>query len=194
MTRKYSSTVSTSEVMDQEDPENRRQWVEPGNSKKWYANQRVALFVDVQNLYYSARNLFDSKISYLRLLEGIIQCRQLVRAIAYVVEKPGVEQEGFYEVLRHAGYEIRAKVLQERSDGTLKGNWDMGIAIDALTLAPSVDCISLVSGDGGFLPLVETLRFQGKRVEVVSFDESVSDRLVRSAHEFIELDESYLID
>lgn len=158
-----------------------------------YKSQRVGVFVDVQNLFYSARALHHGKMNFKRLLESIVGDRQLVRAIAYIVQKPDIDQSAFIDALKRLGYEIKSKELRIRSDGTAKGDWDMGIAIDALAMAPKLDVVILVSGDGDFVPLVEMLKAQGCKVEVVSFEKSTSTELIRSATEYVAIEESWLL-
>lgn len=147
--------------------------------------QRIGLFVDVQNMFYSARTLHQSKVDYSKLLGELTNGRNLVRAIAYVVQKPDVDQKGFLEALRRAGYEVRVKELATRDDGSTRGDWDVGMTIDCLSLAQRLDTIVLVTGDGDFVPLVEALKRYGCRVEVVSFEQSTSNELIRSCHEFL---------
>ncbi len=150
-------------------------------------DQRIAIFVDVQNMFYSAKTLHQSKIDYSRMLEGIVRGRRLVRAIAYVVQKADVDQSSFLEALRRSGYEVKGKELLIRDDGSSKGDWKMEIAIDALTLEPKLDCAVLVSGDGDFLPLVQALNSRGCRTEVVSFEPSTSNELMRTCDQFISI-------
>lgn len=154
--------------------------------------QRVGIFVDVQNMFYSAKTLHQSKIEYRKLLEGILRGRKLVRAIAYVVQKTDVDQSGFLEALRRSGYEVKEKDLTIREDGTSKGDWKMEIALDAVTLEPKLDCVVLVSGDGDFLPLVNVLNVRGCRTEVVSFEQSTSNELMRACHQFIPIEQDVL--
>jgi len=154
--------------------------------------QRIAVFVDVQNMFYSAKMLYQSKIDYRKLLEGIVLGRSLVRAIAYVVRKAEVDQSGFLEALRRSGYEVREKELTIREDGTTKGDWKMEMALDAVVMEPKLDGVVLVSGDGDFVPLVELLRARGCRVEVVSFEPSTSNELIRACNQFIPIDRDFL--
>lgn len=156
------------------------------------SDQRVGVFVDVQNMFYSAKALHQAKIDYSKLLQEIVGNRNLVRAIAYVVQKPEVDQSGFTEALQRLGYEIKAKDLRLRPDGTAKGDWDMGIAIDSIAIAPRLDTVVLVTGDGDFVPLVEMLKAHGCRVEVVSFRRSTSSDLIQSATKYTAIEESML--
>jgi len=155
-------------------------------------DQRVGIFVDVQNMFYSAKSLYQSKIDYSKLLKKILQGRKLVRAIAYVVQKPDVDQSSFLEALRRSGFEVKKKELVVRDDGTSKGDWNMGIALDAIALADKLDSVVLVSGVGDFVPLVDMLKCRGCRVEVVSFDECTSNDLIRSCNQFIRINETVL--
>jgi uncharacterized LabA/DUF88 family protein len=155
-------------------------------------DQRVGIFVDVQNMFYSARTLHQSKIDYRKLLEGIVRGRRLVRAIAYVVQKSDVDQSSFLEALRRSGYEVREKELTIRDDGTAKGDWKVEIALDAVTLEPRLDCAVLVTGDGDFVPLAQTLRVRGCRTEVVSFQQSTSNGLIRECDQFIPIEQDML--
>jgi uncharacterized LabA/DUF88 family protein len=154
--------------------------------------QRMGIFVDVQNMFYSAKALHQSKIDYSKLLLEVVENRELIRAVAYAVHKPDVDQSGFTDALKRLGYEIKTKELRLRPDGTAKGDWDMGIAIDTIAIAPKLDTIVLVSGDGDFVPLVEMLKAHGCRVEVVSFRKSTAVELVEASTKYTAIEESML--
>lgn len=160
--------------------------------------QRIGIFIDVQNMFYSAKLLHQSKVDYGRLLREITGTRQLVRAIAYIVQKPDVNQSGFHEALTRFGYELKIKELKIRPDpdgrgGTVaKGSWDVGMTIDALMMAPKLDTIILVTGDGDYVPLVDSLKCQGCRVEVVSFERSTAGELIKAADQYIPIQESWI--
>src|SRR3990167_801240 len=156
------------------------------------SQQRIGVFVDVQNMFYSAKALHQSKIDYSKLLLEIVGDRNLTRAIAYVVQKPDVDQCICKDALSRLGYEIKSKELRLRPDGTAKGDWDMGIAIDTIAIATRLDAVVLVSGDGDFVPLVEMLKANGCRVEVVSFRKSTSNDLIQCATKYTALDEDML--
>ena len=158
-----------------------------------WQSQRVAILVDVQNMYYSAKKIYNSKISFQKLLPTLLNNRRLIRALAYTVEKEGSDQEKFYDVLRRTGFEIRSRDLIIRSDGSRKGDWDMGIAIDAISLCEKVDVIVLVTGDGDFVALVNMLKSRGVRVEVASFRESTSENLMMAASEHYIIDHEMLV-
>ena len=155
-------------------------------------DQRIAIFVDVQNMFYSAKTLHQSKLDYRKLLEAVVAGRKLVRATAYVVQKADVDQSSFLEALRRSGFEVREKELAIRDDGSCKGDWKVEIALDAITMADRLDCVCLVTGDGDFTPLADMLGQRGCRVEVVSFEQSTSNDLMRCAHQFIPIDQDML--
>lgn len=156
-------------------------------------DQRVGVFVDVQNLFYSAKSLHSSKINFKKLLEKAVGRRSLIRAIAYIVQKEGVDQSAFIEALRRSGFEVKSKDLKIRTDGTAKGDWDMGIAIDSIAIARKLDTMVLVSGDGDFVPLVEMLKAEGCRVEVLSFRRSTANELIEAANLYTEITEDLLL-
>ena len=151
--------------------------------------QRVEVLIDVQNLYYSAKNLYHSKVNFQEVLKSAVAGRKFIRAFGYVVRTKTGEETPFFDALSKIGIETRVKDLQEFYGGAKKADWDVGIVIDAIRTAPGVDVIVLCSGDGDFIALVEYLKNMGKRVEVVAFGRSTSGKLKESADEFIDLDE-----
>lgn len=156
-------------------------------------SQRVAIFVDVQNMFYSAKHLWNAKLNFAKLIELAVNGRQLIRAISYVIENPDIDQTAFTDMLKTTGYEVKTKELRNRADGSAKGDWDMGIAIDAIAIAPKVDCIVLVSGDGDFIELVRHLKAQGVRVETLSFIGSTNEDLIAVSDYHVPMDESFLL-
>ncbi len=150
-----------------------------------YQDQRIGIFVDVQNMYYSARNLYNDKLDFEGLLRKASQKRKVIRAIAYAIESQTPDEENFFELLENIGYEVKKKPLKEYYGGAKKGDWDMGIAIDALKMADKLDVVCLVTGDGDFKHLVEHLQANGVRVEVLAFEKSTSNELIQSANNFI---------
>ncbi len=149
--------------------------------------QRIAVLIDVQNLYHSAKNLHKAKVNFGEILKTAISDRNLVRAFAYVIKTKAGEEKLFFEALTKLGIETRVKDLQEFHGGQKKGDWDVGLVIDAVRISPTLDTLVLVSGDGDFVPLVEYLKNQGKRVEVIAFNKSTSHALVEVADEFTDL-------
>lgn len=151
--------------------------------------QRIVVLIDVQNLYHSAKNLYRAKVNFSEVLKLAVAGRKLIRAFAYVVKTKTGEEKPFFEALIKLGIETRMKELQEFYGGLKKADWDVGIVIDAVRTAPGVDVISLCSGDGDFIPLVEYLKNQGKRMEIIAFGRSASLKLKEAADEFIDLEE-----
>ena len=155
-----------------------------------HIGQRVGVLIDVQNLYHSAKNLYKARVNFKEILKLAISQRSLIRIFAYVVRTKTGEEKPFFEALTKLGIETRVKDLQEFYGGLKKADWDVGIVVDAIRIAPSVDSLVLVSGDGDFIPLVEYLKNQGKRVEVIAFGRSASLKLKEAADEFIDLEEN----
>lgn len=155
--------------------------------------QKVGIFVDVQNMFYSAKHMYRAKLNFAKLLESAVKGRRLIRAIAYIVQTPGIDQAKFIDMLSRTGYEVRSKDLKVRPDGTAKGDWDMGIAIDSISLADRIDTMVLVSGDGDFVDLVNMLKGRGLRVEVLSFPRSTADELKKTATQFYPIESHLLI-
>ena len=161
-----------------------------------HKDQRVAVLIDTQNLYYSAKNLFRAKVNFKAILESALESRKLIRAFAYVVQTKTGEEKPFFGALVGLGIETRKRPLQEFYGGLKKADWDVGIVVDAIRVANSVDVIVLVSGDGDFLPLIDYLRNQGKKVEAMAFGRSTSSKLRETVDEFINLEDDpkkYLI-
>lgn len=153
-----------------------------------HSNQRVAVFIDTQNLYHSARNLYKSYVNFGNILKDAVGDRSLVRAIAYVISSEAGDEKPFFDALTKIGIETKTKDLQIFAGGAKKGDWDVGLAIDAITIAPRLDAVVLVSGDGDYIPLVEYLqKHSGIQVEVVSFGKSTSMNLKEVADDFFDL-------
>lgn len=154
-----------------------------------YKEQRIGVFVDVQNLYYSARNVYKSKVDFRSILKEAIKGRNLIRAIAYVIRADVKDEENFFDALKNLGYEVKEKDLQIFYGGAKKGDWDIGIAMDMIELAPKLDSIILISGDGDFVPLVRHVKHaMGCYVEVMAFGKSSSQKLIEEADHYIDLD------
>ncbi len=152
--------------------------------------QRVGIFIDIQNLYHSAKNLYGGRVNYGELIKQLTDGRRLVRALAYVVKStPETGEESFFDALEKSGIELRSKDIQVFTSGVKKADWDVGIAVDAIRMADMLDVVILVSGDGDFLPLVNYLQWGlGKGVEVSAFGRTSSSRLRDAADRFTDLD------
>jgi len=153
-------------------------------------DQRVVVLIDVQNMYHSARNLYDgAHVNFKEILKSAVGIRKLIRAFAYVVRTKTGEEKPFFDALIKLGFETRVRDLQEFYGGMKKADWDVGITVDAIKTASSADTIVLASGDGDFIQLVEYLKNQGKRMEVMAFGRTTSAKLKEVADEFIDLDQ-----
>lgn len=161
-----------------------------------HPEQRVAVIIDTQNLYHSAKNLYKCKVNFAAVLKNAVGGRRLVRATSYVVNTESGEEQPFFEALEKIGIEIKTKDLQIFYGGAKKADWDVGMAVDAIKLAPKVDAIVLATGDGDFIPLVEYVKSQGCQVEAITFGRSASSRLRDTVDAFVDMDEdpnAYLI-
>lgn len=167
-----------------------------GKSSLKHPDQRVGVFIDVQNLYYSARNLYNTKVNFGEILKTAVAGRRLIRGIAYVVRTQTREEQPFFDALLNVGLERRERDLQVYLGGNKKADWDVGITIDAIRISELLDVIVLVSGDGDYVPLVDYLQNKGRQVEVMAFRETTSTKLVDAADDYIDLSQDkkrYLI-
>jgi len=155
-----------------------------------HIGQRVGVLIDVQNMYHSAKNLYNARVNFQEILKLGVSGRSLIRVFAYVVSTKTGEEKPFFDALTKLGIETRVRELQEFYGGQKKADWDVGIVIDAIRIAPSIDVLVLASGDGDFISLVEYLKNQGKRVEIIAFGKSSSSRLREVCDEFIDLEKS----
>jgi len=154
-----------------------------------HSRQRVGVLIDAQNLYHSAQNLYGQRVNFTEVLEEAVAGRQLVRAIAYVITSESGEEESFFEALESAGIETKAKDLQIFAGGAKKADWDVGIAVDAMKLAPKLDALVIASGDGDFIPAIEYVQHAtGCQVEIISFGRSTSSDLIDVVDEFVDMD------
>ena len=161
-----------------------------------HPEQRVAVIIDTQNLYHSAKNLYKSKVNFAEVVKSAVQDRKLIRAISYVVNTEGGEESAFFEALEKVGIEIKTKDLQIFYGGAKKADWDVGMVVDAIKLAHKVDAIVFATGDGDFIPGVEYIQNMGCQVEAITFGRSASSGLRAAVDDFIDLDEDpnkYLI-
>jgi len=155
-----------------------------------HKEQRVGVFIDTQNLYHSARNLYKARVNFGAVLKEAVAGRKLVRAVAYVITTESGEEKNFFEALTKLGIETKTKDLQIFHTGTKKGDWDVGLTVDAIKMSPRLDSVVIVSGDGDYIPLVEYLQTQGVQVEVVSFGKSTSGKLLEVADDFVDLSQN----
>jgi uncharacterized LabA/DUF88 family protein len=162
-----------------------------------HKEQRVGVFIDAQNLYHTARNLYKRKVNFGAILKDAVAGRKLVRALAYVIKTEQEDEKNFFDALTKLGIETKVKDLQIFSSGAKKADWDVGLAVDAITMSPKLDAVIILSGDGDFIPLVEYLQIHsGVQVEVVTFGKSASMKLKEACDDFLDLSDNprkYLI-
>lgn len=153
-----------------------------------HKEQKVGVFVDVQNLYYSAKNLYQAKVDFGRILKEAVSGRRLIRAFAYVISAEVGKEKEFFEALSKQGYEVRTKDLQVFYGGSKKGDWDVGLCMDVVRMIHKIDVMVLVSGDGDYSDLLEYARSQGVRPEVIAFGKTASHKLLDEADELLDMD------
>lgn len=152
-----------------------------------HKEQRVGVFIDTQNLYHSARNLYQARVNFGAVLKDAVAGRKLVRAVAYVITTEAGDEKNFFEALSKLGIETKTKDLQIFAGGAKKADWDVGLAVDAIKMSPRLDSVVIISGDGDFIPLVEYLQTIGVQVEVASFGKSTSGKLREAVDDFVDL-------
>ncbi len=155
-----------------------------------HKEQRVGIFVDIQNLYHSSKNLYKSRVNYKELIKELVAGRKLIRSIAYVVKSDtALGEASFFDSLTRCGLELRVKDLQINPDGSKKADWDIGMAVDALRMADFLDVVILVTGDGDFIPLIQYLQYgKGRSVEVAAFGRTTSGKIQEIADQFINIE------
>lgn len=152
-----------------------------------HKEQRVGVFVDVQNMYYSAKNLYQAKVDFSKVLFDGVAGRKLIRAFAYVIKADVGAEKEFFEALNKIGFEVRTKELQIFYGGDKKGDWDVGLCMDVIRLMPKIDVMVLVSGDGDYSDLMDYAKSQGVRVEVIAFGQTASSKLLERTDEMIDM-------
>lgn len=162
-----------------------------------HKGQRVGILIDTQNLYHGAKNLYNAKVNFQNIITDAVAGRDLIRAIAYVINTDSSEEKTFFDALEKMGIETKIKDIQIFSSGSMKADWDIGLAVDAIRLAPKLDVLIIVSGDGDFSHLVDYLQGTfGCRVEGIAFAKSASGILKDKLDAFVDLGENpsrYLI-
>ncbi|NQV89003.1 MAG: NYN domain-containing protein [Parcubacteria group bacterium] len=152
-----------------------------------HKDQRVGVFIDTQNMYYSARNLFKRKVNFKNIVEDAVAGRKLIRAMAYVVATEDGQEKPFFDALEKAGIETIAKDLQEYASGAKKADWDVGLAIDVVQMLDTLDVVVIASGDGDFMPLVSYVHSRGRMIEVMAFGQTTSGKLRAMVNDYIDL-------
>jgi uncharacterized LabA/DUF88 family protein len=155
---------------------------------------KVAIFVDVQNIYYTSRQIFRRNFNYNSFWAKATKDREVVKAFAYAIDRGDQKQHEFQNILRAIGFDVKLKPFIQRADGSAKGDWDVGITIDAMDYSQDADVVVLVSGDGDFDLLVNKLRIdKGKRVEVYGVAKLTAASLMNAASEFIPVENGLLM-
>ena len=153
-----------------------------------HKSQRVGIFIDTQNLYHSAKNLYKAKVNFGNVVKEALAGRSLIRAVAYVIRTESEEEKGFFEALNKLGIETKIKDIRVFAGGAKKADWDIGMAIDAIAMANKLDTVVLATGDGDFVPLVEYLKYtEGCQVEVIAFGKSSSGQLRETVDDFTDM-------
>ncbi|WP_299078153.1 NYN domain-containing protein [uncultured Paraglaciecola sp.] len=156
--------------------------------------QKIALFVDVQNIYYTTRQSYARQFNYRRFWQRIQHQGDIVMANAYAIDKGDQQQQKFQSALKHIGFEVKLKPYIQRSDGSAKGDWDVGIAIDVLEAAENADTIILLSGDGDFDLLLQKVSAKyGCKTQVYGVPQLTATSLVNAADEFFKIETDLLL-
>ena len=156
--------------------------------------ETVAIFVDVQNVYYTTRQRFSRHFDYNKFWARATRDRTVVKAIAFAIDRGDEKQRQFQDILRAIGFEVKLKPYIQRRDGSTKGDWDVGITLDVLEYAPLAEVVVLASGDGDFEPLLQKIR--GKHsvsVEVYGVAELTAAMLIRAADKFVPIRDDLLL-
>lgn len=155
----------------------------------------VAIFVDIQNVYYTVRDAYGRNFDYNKFWARVTANREVIKAVCYAIDRGDQKQREFQNILRAIGFDVKLKPFIQRSDGSAKGDWDVGIALDAMEYAEKADVIVLVSGDGDFDLLVQKIRAKhGKKVEVYGVPQLTAASLINAASEFIAIDKGLLLN
>lgn len=156
--------------------------------------QKIAIFADVQNIYYTCKHHYQKHFNYGAFWRQATANRQIIAAYAYAIERGDAKQQGFQKILKDIGFQVKLKPYIQRSDGSAKGDWDVGITLDMLELAEQVDVLILLSGDGDFQMLLQRTRerFQAQS-EVYGVASLTAQSLIESADRFVAIDEGLLL-
>ncbi|AEG00984.1 NYN domain-containing protein [Methylomonas methanica] len=156
--------------------------------------QKVAIFADVQNIYYTCRHRYQKHFNYSAFWQQATAGRQVVAAYAYAIERGDTRQRGFQQILKDIGFQVKLKPYIQRSDGSAKGDWDVGITLDVLEMAEQVDTVILLSGDGDFQLLLERARERYQvNSEVYGVAALTAQALIQAADRYVPIEEGLLI-
>lgn len=156
--------------------------------------QKVAVFVDVQNIYYTTKEVHNCHFNYNAFWREVTSNREVVKAIAYAIDRGDEKQKQFQNILKGIGFEIKLKPFIQRSDGSAKGDWDVGITLDVMEYAKKSNVVVLASGDGDFDLLVNKIRKDfGVSVEVYGVTQLTAASLINSASRFVSIEDDLLL-
>ena len=157
--------------------------------------EKTVILVDVQNIYYTTRQSYNCNFDYNKFWAQATSNRQVIKAIAYAIDRDDEKQRQFQNILRAIGFEVKLKPFIQRVDGSAKGDWDVGITLDAIEYAKDADVVVLASGDGDFDLMVDKIRNDlDAIVEVYGVPKFTSTSLIGSASKYIPIDKSLLLD
>ncbi len=158
--------------------------------------RRIAIFVDVQNIYYTTRDAYQRQFNYRLLWQELLSKGDIVQATAYAIARSDDQQHKFQKALKHIGFDIKLKPFIQRSDGSAKGDWDVGITIDVMTAAAmeEIDTVVLLSGDGDFDMLLRHVKASYKVNTIVyGVPKLTANSLIDATDEYIEINQSLLL-
>lgn len=156
--------------------------------------QKAAIFVDVQNIYYTTKSVFSKQFNYRKLWRELDQQYDIVTAIAYAIDRGDTKQEKFQQALQHIGFNVKLKPFIQRADGSAKGDWDVGITIDIMCVSPDIDKVILLSGDGDFAILMHKIKeMHNIKTVVYSVDKLTAKNLIDSCDEYHNITSTYLL-
>jgi uncharacterized LabA/DUF88 family protein len=156
--------------------------------------KKVAIFVDVQNIYYTTRQAFGRQFDYRAFWSQVTADRQVVSAYAYAIKRDNAKQQSFQQILREIGFEVKLKPYIQRGDGSTKGDWDVGITLDMVEQAEDVDVVVLASGDGDFdLALDRIAARFGVATELYGVQQLTAASLIKAAQKFVAIQDDLLL-
>ncbi|BCG22858.1 MULTISPECIES: NYN domain-containing protein [Pseudomonas] len=155
--------------------------------------KKIAVFADVQNLYYTVRQAYGCHFNYTALWKDIAARGEIVEAYAYAIDRGDARQQQFQQILRNLGFTVKLKPFIQRADGSAKGDWDVGITIDILDAAARVDEIVLASGDGDFDLLLDRVRDRGVEAVAYGVPGLTAQSLVRAASRYVPIEGGLLL-
>jgi uncharacterized LabA/DUF88 family protein len=155
---------------------------------------KVNIFVDVQNIYYTTRQVYNVHFDYNAFWAEVTSNRKIIKAVAYAIARRDEKHKQFHNILRGIGFEVKLKPFIQRSDGSAKGDWDVGITLDVMEYARESDIVVLASGDGDFDLLVKKIRHDyNSIVEVYGVPQLTAASLINSASRFVPIEERLLL-